>query len=114
MTWQEKGIGEFVAHRYWQCEGKTLIACNFLSSVFFSSYETLFNIENLPDICGNFDFKFCLGTRNFSLVDLRFCFWIVSFQFSLNIVNSSLISYSNDSTTVILSKKKRSMANNNV
>ena len=40
----------------------------------FFSYETLFNIENLPfeekailpDIYGSFDFKFCLGTRNFS------------------------------------------------
>ena len=57
----------------------------FLSSFFF--YETLFNIENLPfeeklilpDIYWNFDFNFCLGTRNFSRVDLQFCFWMVKF-----------------------------------
>jgi len=71
----------------------------------------------LPDIYGNFDFKFCLGTRNFSRVDLRFCFWIVSFQFSLNIVNSSLISYSNDNGNYVEEyafEAKPSMANNNV
>lgn len=70
--------------------------------VCFFTCETLFNIENLPfeekailpDIYGNFDFKFCLGTRNFSRVDLRFCF-SVFFKY-LNIINGSLISYSND------------------
>ena len=119
MTQHEKGIREFVPLRYWQCEGKTLIACNFFSSVFLRTKRCL--TLKTYHLKKRLSCQISMGILISSSVQEQEIFpvWIYGFvfQFSLNIVNGSLISYSNDNGNYVEEyafEAKRSMANNNV